>query len=487
MTESLSLQNLFKAGLTREQFLAKYAELKQQATLDSPSIFGAGMENSIAEIFDTLNTSGDETLDEAEITALMAYSEEDGTNVLSEKDLKVLYQNIANKIKTQYTTDTPEGMYNRAMEGVDPSSSTFIEDLTTQISILNQLKSSRQTNSTGIVNGLQAQIDEKIRKSTELGIEFKTEYKAKSDEVKQLQKEYDRTNAELQRLAQEKHDAELEKAIIQRELDGLDSEQDQDKITQRQNEISTIDRRLNGINDSITSLTKSQSTTKTKLEKARAELDDLTKTAQRKDSSIQDEVDALKNKIGEEETSLKNDIDSYDAQINILTNAQKYAVSRIQTSTAATEGSSDSHNNDNLMSFDELSKSGLKYSGEKGQKLAQTIRSHIKGFTGYCSRHVSNALAESGLGHERAASAHMMDSLLANNQNFKEITVNSAEDLKRLPAGCILVYEAGAARYNATHGHIEVTLGNGTAGSDGITRNIRYTQNMHVFVPVENA
>lgn len=486
MTESLSLQNLFKAGLTREQFLAKYAEMKSQATQDSPSIFGEDMENSIAEIFDTLNTSGDDTLDESEITALMAYSEEDGTNVLSEKDLKVLYQNVAAKLQSQYAAGSPEEMYNRAMQGGDPSSSTYIEDLTTQISVLHQLKASRQSNSTGIVGSLQAQIEDKILKSNALSNEFKAQYKAKSDEVKRLQKEYDRTNAELQRLAQEKHDAELEKSIIEGELEGFDSEEDGDKITSRQGEISDIDRRLGGYDDSIASLTRSQTQNRTKLNKAKAELKELTKIAQQKDASIKDDIEGLRNQIDEEEQSLQNDLDSYDSRIGMLTSAQQYAVSQKQTASSDTS-SFDSHRNDNLMSFDELGKNGLKYSGEKGQKLAQTIRSHIKGFTGYCSRHVSNALAESGLGHERAASAHMMDSLLANNQNFREITINSAEDLKRLPAGCILVYEAGAARYNAKHGHIEVTLGDGTAGSDGITHNLRYTQNMHVFVPVENA
>ena len=84
-------------------------------------------------------------------------------------------------------------------------------------------------------------------------------------------------------------------------------------------------------------------------------------------------------------------------------------------------------------------------------------------------------------------SAHMMDSELRKNNNFREIKVNSKEELRNLPAGCIVVYEAGAAGYNAKHGHIEVTLGNGTAASDGITRNMRYSNQMSVFIPVENA
>lgn len=73
---------------------------------------------------------------------------------------------------------------------------------------------------------------------------------------------------------------------------------------------------------------------------------------------------------------------------------------------------------------------------------------------------------------------------LAQNKNFKEIKVSSQNQLKSLPAGCVVVYGRGAARYNSAHGHIEVTLGDGTAGSDGQTRNMRFAQNMRVFVPV---
>ena len=80
-----------------------------------------------------------------------------------------------------------------------------------------------------------------------------------------------------------------------------------------------------------------------------------------------------------------------------------------------------------------------------------------------------------------------MDTKLENNPNFKEIKVSSVDELKQLPAGCILVYERGAAGYSSKYGHIEVTLGDGTAGSDGQTRNLRYTQNMSVFVPVKQA
>jgi len=143
--------------------------------------------------------------------------------------------------------------------------------------------------------------------------------------------------------------------------------------------------------------------------------------------------------------------------------------------------------NKDAMSFDEFNSKGIKYSSEKGQKLARDIASHSVGFTGYCSRHVRQGLQRTGMHNGHTGSAYQMGGVLAENENFQEITINNKDDLKKLPAGCIVVYDRGAAGYSSEHGHIEVTLGDGTACSDGRTYNMRYAQNMRVFVPVEQA
>ena len=142
--------------------------------------------------------------------------------------------------------------------------------------------------------------------------------------------------------------------------------------------------------------------------------------------------------------------------------------------------------NNNAISFDDLKAKGYKYSSVNGQKLARDIANHSVGFTGYCSKYVREALQRAGLYNGHTMSAYQMGAVLANNKNFKEVSPSSV-DLNNLPAGCILVYDRGAAGYNSQHGHIEVTLGDGTACSDGRTYNIRNAQNMRIFVPVEQA
>lgn len=141
--------------------------------------------------------------------------------------------------------------------------------------------------------------------------------------------------------------------------------------------------------------------------------------------------------------------------------------------------------NNNAVSFNSLQAKGLKYSSSKGQKLAKDMANHSDGFTGHCSRYVREGLQRTGLYNGHTASAYQMGGTLAKNKNFQEVSPNSV-NLKNLPAGCILVYDKGAAGYSSIHGHIEVTLGDGTACSDGRTRNVRSTNNMRIFVPTEN-
>ena len=86
-------------------------------------------------------------------------------------------------------------MYNNANKNVEQVSSTYIQDLSTQIDVLLGLVSLRQNNSTSIVNSYQTQIDDLIFKNTELGNDFKTEYKQISDKLKTLQKESNKIQA----------------------------------------------------------------------------------------------------------------------------------------------------------------------------------------------------------------------------------------------------------------------------------------------------
>lgn len=122
------------------------------------------------------------------------------------------------------------------------------------------------------------------------------------------------------------------------------------------------------------------------------------------------------------------------------------------------------------------------YNAQKAQTLAQAALNESVGrFDGKCAMHVKTAIQDAGLGAYQSGHAHQVDTILSSNSNFKEISAEGI-DLKKLPAGCVLVYERGVSRYSSEYGHVEITLGDGTAVSGGRTRNLR--PGAKIFVPV---
>lgn len=493
MTQDYSLNELFKVGITREQFISEYTRLCSEKSGKDSSIFGTEMSNAIAQIFDTINTEGnDDKINESELSKLKALSTEDGTDVLSEADLKVLYEQIGNNIKE--SVKAPEAMYKDAMAQVgSPQESDIVEEISNKISILNELISAREENSNDIIKNYQSQIDDIVQKAlaekTKEDKDFKDKYKAKSDEIKKLQKEAEENTKSLQEAEENKRDALTEIDVIKRENELLDPEKDNDRIEANKNDMKSLQAKLKIYEEDISNYQDNKVSLDSKIAKLSGDLGKMTNSVAEKLENINkeqsDKVKVLKAKIEAEKESSKKDIKQYKETIKSLEESKKYAISQMQQASYSGDASS-FHINDGKYNFGDV-----KYSSAKGQKLAQYMASHAHGFTGHCARAVRLGLQGTGLGTEGAQSAWMMADKLRNNKNYKEIKVSSKEELKSLPAGCIVVYGAGARdvdtgkSYNAKHGHIEVTLGNGTAASDGITRNQRFTQNMTVFVPVD--
>ncbi|MDR1327530.1 MAG: hypothetical protein LBJ74_03895, partial [Heliobacteriaceae bacterium] len=122
---------------------------------------------------------------------------------------------------------------------------------------------------------------------------------------------------------------------------------------------------------------------------------------------------------------------------------------------------------------------------EKAQKLAKDVVNNAEARpVGYCARYVKESIERSGLGTKESGHAYQYADVLSRNKNFKEINV-AGKDLKKLPAGCVIVYPRGDAGYDKDYGHIEIALGNGKAASDFVRRsNVKASDNARVFVPV---
>lgn len=119
-----------------------------------------------------------------------------------------------------------------------------------------------------------------------------------------------------------------------------------------------------------------------------------------------------------------------------------------------------------------------------GKQLAQTAYKHATDGTGdggHCFHNVAEDLAKYGI-NTSGASAYMAADQLASNPKVQEVKGVTAEQLKTLPAGAIVVW---AANPNNPHGHISIAMGDGKEASD-IMRNQITNLNgssFRVFIP----
>ena len=123
------------------------------------------------------------------------------------------------------------------------------------------------------------------------------------------------------------------------------------------------------------------------------------------------------------------------------------------------------------------------YNAEKGQRLAQEAKKGAAGrFKGKCATYVKKAVENANLGeYKYGVHGKDMARVYGQNKNFKRISAKGI-NVKDLPAGCILCYEAGKSGHHKVYGHTGITQGNGTEISDGITRNPKEAS--YILVPV---
>jgi hypothetical protein len=121
--------------------------------------------------------------------------------------------------------------------------------------------------------------------------------------------------------------------------------------------------------------------------------------------------------------------------------------------------------------------------GPKAARLAAAARrqASLMNTRGWCARGVNRSMAAAGLATSPLPSAYMYAQRLAGDSRFREIKNVSDAQLRKLPPGAIVVFEAYAGG-RTRHGHIFVTLGNGLEASDHIQR-IGAHGTQRVYVP----
>lgn len=134
------------------------------------------------------------------------------------------------------------------------------------------------------------------------------------------------------------------------------------------------------------------------------------------------------------------------------------------------------------------------YNRAKGERLVQNA---LKGLPQkppkepLCAKYVKTAVVNSGLGNYVYGNGEEAKYMFRNNPNFKEYTAKG-KDLKHLPAGAVVVYDAnervsdtnGNEKRIGKFGHVLFAKGDGTGISDRKENFIPVTDNAYVFIPV---
>lgn len=445
---SETLNRLFTQGLTRTQFIENYKKLANESGGERSIFLDNANDETIGLVFDSFHKSDNsETLTETDIKNIMALDGDDTS--MSFEDLQKVYETV----------------------------------LQTQSDISIEARKNFLIKTANIkIDRLKNEIKELEKKKTKNEEKIKNEAKTKNEEIKRAQKEL-KTKQRLLKDFQA-----IEKEIAKKEK----------KLSETEDES-----RKNKLNSELVNL-RSQLNSKTSIENEINRLSmfikknknfDATKEIEKLNKPLDQQIEKKKDEIKEVEEDLQLDLEDLAAEDLAAQeeNARRIAEMRDYQSGKRYDvikgsfdsGSVDFNRNNNSISMSSFAQKGIKYDSQKGLALAQDVASHAIGFTGHCAKHVNNALTRQGLDNTRG-DAWTRASGLAQNKNFQEISANDV-DLKSLPAGCILVYDKGAAGYSSQYGHIEVTLGDGTACSDGRTRNLRKSNRMRIFVPVSQA
>lgn len=128
------------------------------------------------------------------------------------------------------------------------------------------------------------------------------------------------------------------------------------------------------------------------------------------------------------------------------------------------------------------------YNRELSQRLAHVAYDTAVDLrqSGGCAYGVGKSIRDANIaGNEVRDDAYKMADKLANNPNFRQVQV-SREDLKKLPAGCIVIFDKGEGH---KWGHATITLGDNKSACDHYEPDFaevvkNHPQNFAVFVPV---
>lgn len=370
MTETSPLSKLFKPGMTKEQFIDKYNELKAKSKGDKKSIFKDEFAGSIGQVYDLINANKDDKIDEDEIKNLAGNDTSDGENVLSEADMLKVYQELvkqqnatseyrynpdtetesADGVQQQqkaikYSSNKPEDMYNDVVTKGGQENGSYIESLSSQIDSLEAMATERQNVSDMRLNNLQSQMDDLVMRSSELSTSFKSEYKDLSKKVQKAKQKAEKCRTELNELKTKIDNTDND---IQSLKSDIETDTDEKTKAKKQKQLEKLQNKYRDYHESYQETSSEMDSYNQSQQNESAKLSDLTTQNTSDKSDLSSRINTIKSNMAAERASAKQDLSSYRQQISVLQNAQNYALSQMQPSD---DGVSENYSDEDTSKF----------------------------------------------------------------------------------------------------------------------------------------
>ena len=338
------LKDLFKIGMTKEQFIGAYSEMFNEtgisdAELEGMSIFDADKKDAVAsDLFDMLNinksTNGaDDVLDADEIKAFANLDKNDGDDTLTSADMNVLLKNYKDSLVSETNIDTPENMYNQAMakpaDNGNPADA-YLQSLDFQISAIESLMNNRQTTSTQILMGYENELNTIVQNDNNISNDLKSKYSKENSNLNSLVSKQTQLDNQIKN-----KQSELDSASADYENLQLNIEADENGEYDYTSDLSGAEKNIEKLGNDLSALKSNYSNVGAQIEKSRQALKDMRNEMKLQSSELKSKVDAVNKKIESEQTSCSKDIENYNTHINSLKEAQSYAIQRIQSEAAA--------------------------------------------------------------------------------------------------------------------------------------------------------
>ena len=337
-----------------------------------------------------------------------------------------------------------------------------------QLKILNEDTAVKMTE-------LQQKTDEK---QNEIDAKDK-EISNKESEVSSAQSSYDNAKASKENLEN-----------ILTELEASNS-----KDNDLSSKISEVKSQLEAAKETETKAEEALKTAKDELEQLKNERREL-EEGEGGLNELKEQMTQLEAEISEQNAEVQQAKQAWDNAKETLEKEKAAAIAAAKTQVSNAQKKVDEIKSalTECQNYDKQNKYLNQYNKNAGETLADAAHK-TAGTTGYCLRGVNNTLERVYGMKINAGSAYKAADILASNQgigaHFKEVQV-SRKDLKKLPAGAVVVWNNNAegggsnvSRAGRVHGHISIALGDGRESSDHIQSQIvNRDASFRVFYPV---